>query len=129
MVVKVDFNLIPQNNETHKSWGKIKNGKLEASWILKIKISDDYTYKIIDKEKSKGSNDKSKIVMEAKKKEKSLGKSNKSYYLDGHNIKVTYDKGESWVNVPVDANALFNRGEPLTNTNELQNGSLMVLLQ
>lgn len=126
MVVKVDFDLIPQNNKTHKSWGKIKNGKLEASWILKIKISDNYTYKIIDKEKSKGSKDKSKIVMEAKKKEKSLGKSNRSYYLDGHNIKVTYDKGESWINVPIDAKVLFDRGEPLRNTDELQNGSFII---
>ncbi|MBI6874820.1 WD40/YVTN/BNR-like repeat-containing protein [Clostridium aciditolerans] len=126
MVVKVDFDLIPQNNKTHKSWGKIKNGKLEASWILKIKILDNYTYKIIDKEKSKGSNNKSKIVMEAEKNKKSLGKINRSYYLDGHNIKVTYDKGESWINVPIDAKVLFDRGEPLKNTDELQNGSFII---
>lgn len=126
MVVKVDFDLIPQNNKTHKSWGKIKNGTLEASWILKIKILDNYTYKIIDKEKSKGSKDKSKIVIEAEKKKKSLGKINRSYYLDGHNIKATYDKGESWINVPIDAKVLFDRGEPLTNTVELQNGSFII---
>ncbi|SFC47560.1 WD40/YVTN/BNR-like repeat-containing protein [Clostridium uliginosum] len=126
LVVKVDFNLTPQNNKTHESWGEIKDGKLQASWILKIKISDDYIYKMIDKEKSRGSNDKSKIVREAKKRERSFGKSNKNYYLDGHNIKVTYDGGDSWINVPVDVKALFDRGEPLPNTNELQNGSFII---
>lgn len=62
MVVKVDFDLIPQNNKTHKSWGEIKNGKLEASWI----------------------------------------------------------------NVPIDAKVLFERGEPLKDTDELQNGSFII---
>lgn len=126
MVVKVDFDLVPQNNKTHKSWGKIKNGKLQASWILKIKISDNHICKIMEKEKSKGSVDKSKIVMEARKKEVKPGKINKDYYLDGHNIKVTYDKGGSWVNVPVDAKVLFDRGEPSSNADALQNGSFII---
>lgn len=126
MVVKVDFDLVPQNNKTHKSWGKVKNGKLEASWILKIKISDNHVCKIMEKEKSKGSVDKSKIVMEARKKEVKPGKINKDYHLDGHNIKVTYDKGGSWVNVPVDAKVLFDRGEPSSNADALQNGSFII---
>lgn len=126
VVVKVDFNLTPQNNKTFKSWGKIKDGKLQGSWILKIKILDNYTYKIIDKEKSKADNNKSKIVMEAKEKERSLGKSSKDYNLEGHNIKVTYDGGNSWINVPIDAKALFNRGEPSENTQELQKGSFFI---
>ncbi|WP_027625264.1 WD40/YVTN/BNR-like repeat-containing protein [Clostridium lundense] len=129
VVVKIDFNLTPQNNKTHKSWGKIKDGKLQGSWILKIKISNEnnkYTYKIIDKEKSKRDNNKSKIVMEARKKEKKLAKSDKNYYLEGHNIKVTYDGGNSWINVPIDAKVLFSRGEPLENTQELQKGSFII---
>ncbi|MFD3157288.1 WD40/YVTN/BNR-like repeat-containing protein [Haloimpatiens sp. FM7330] len=126
MVIKVDFNLIPQNNRTHRSWGKIKNRKLEASWILKIKISDNYVYKIADKEKFKRSNDKSEILKEAKEKKEILGAIHKNYYIDGHNIKVTYDGGKNWIDVPFDANIFFDRGETLSKSNKLQMGSFII---
>ncbi|SHI95253.1 hypothetical protein SAMN02745163_01094 [Clostridium cavendishii DSM 21758] len=125
LAVKVDFSLNPENGGVHRTWGETKNGELQGSWILRIKFLGKYNCQIIDKERAGSDIDKSKIIRDLKRKERYITEKDKNYYLEDNNTKITYDGGKTWVNVPIDRNALFERKE-LISRSELQKGSYII---
>lgn len=78
--------------------------------------------------KISGKENKKTISPEEKMKQKETEMRNKGceYFVFDKKVKVTYDKGEHWVEVPVDIDKLTERAEEVKDKSKLQEGSYYI---
>lgn len=111
------------------SWKPQKNGLIDGLvWKLKIKKESDQTYTLESFEKSSD-----KLIglppvqnMDSYKKEAGIKTDkNSRYEIDDDTLKVTYNNGKDWINVPIEINRLFE-GDYNGPRNELIEGSYVI---
>lgn len=141
-VIQIDFTIITQktNSGTSAYWnGELEDGKVKCQWVLWFDEKDSskgtYNYKVIknqrpaayDLEKYQTSGQKEKDEYNEKyKNEIPYDGQQYSYKIQKGVCYVTYDKGASWKEVPIDLNTLVEVGDGNTFYNKLQEKSYVI---
>lgn len=113
------------------SWGIAdKNGLTYCNWILKIKKTDPYTYTLEGLENTSDSlknlSINEKQSYDPKAAAEKIAAKDISYKIQRNIVKVTYDGGKTWKDLPVSSTKLITRGEAVSNKTSLQKGSYYI---